>query len=100
MAVSAIDSAIISDAPARASAAVLTPFSSSIYLTASGSNSTGLALVLFKERINSASGSKPFSLAIVALVRRLGLYGRYRSSNSVFNKQLSILARNSGVSLS
>ena len=32
-----------------------------------------------------ASGSRPFSRAIDALVRRFGLYGRYRSSSSVFS---------------
>ena len=47
----------------------------------------------------SASGSKPFSLAIVALVRRFGRYGRYRSSNATIVITASICFFNSSVSL-
>ncbi len=56
-----------------ASSAVLTPFSSEIYFSDSVDKDVGFAVRLFRDLINSANGSNPFSLAIVALVRRFGL---------------------------
>ncbi len=47
----------------------------------------------------SASGSSPRSRAMVARVRRFGLYGRYRSSSSVFDSVATILASSAAVSL-
>ena len=67
----------MSRTPSSAALASATPFSAStkpaalLRRRASGRR-TGL----------SASGSRPASRAICALVRRLGLYGRYRSSSS------------------
>ena len=71
-------SAIISLAPFNASATFLTPFSSETYALAS--SSTGLSVIC--RRMISASGSSPFSLAIVARVRRFGRYGLYKSSTT------------------
>ena len=67
----------MSSAPFIASSTVSTPFSSFIYFCASA---VGDASVWAS--MKSASGCKPFSLAIPALVLRLGLNGLYMSSTS------------------
>ena len=82
-------------APSMASCTLSTPFSASTKAVASSS----IVLVVACARKISASGSKPFSLAIVALVRRFGRYGRYRSSNATIVITASICFFNSSVSL-
>ncbi len=62
----------MSAAPLSASSAVFTPFVSEIYLAASDSKDAIAAFLTFNDLINSASGSSPFSLAMVARVRRFG----------------------------
>ena len=88
-------SAIISFAPAMASSAFATSFSSLIYSEAFSVTFRFLSC----SNIASAKGSRPFSLAIVALVRFFGLYGRYKSSNATIVLAASILAFNSSVNL-
>ncbi len=70
---SATSSAKISDAPLSASSGVFTPCVSETYFAASSSRETDTGFFTFSDLINSASGSKPFSLAIVARVRRFCL---------------------------
>jgi len=65
-------SAMMSRAPARASSTVSTPFSASTKAAASAAGSVAASCA---KRI-AARGSRPFSFATVALVRRLGLKGR------------------------
>ena len=50
-------------------------------------------------RMASASGSSPFSRAIMARVRRFGRYGRYRSSRTARVVAASIFARSDSSSL-
>ena len=69
---------MMSQAPAMASFAVLTFFSSEA--KASASFSSGSFVIC--RRMIFASGSNPFSFAIVARVRRFGRYGRYKSSTT------------------
>ena len=63
-------SARMSDAPVSASSIVSTPFSGSMYACASIS---GASIFSVCAKIASANGSRPFSFAMVARVRRLGL---------------------------
>ncbi len=91
---SEIRSAIMSRAPLMASSAVSTPFSSSMNSKASAS---GSPLLLSCSKITSANGSRPFSFATVALVRRFCLYGRYMSSSSARMVALSIAFSSSSV---
>ena len=94
-ALSEIISATISFAAASASSTLSTPRSGLIYFSAS---SSGFGQFLSCSYNRSASGSSPFSLAIVARVRRFCLYGRYKSSASdkVFAERMA--AFNSSVS--
>ena len=75
---SAISSAKISLAPARASSTLKTPFSSSINKEASKFKS-----FISCSNKRSAKSCKPFSRAVAARVLRFGRYGRYISSSSV-----------------
>ena len=68
----------MSIAPAIASSLLSTSFSASI----KSSEILSILSFGFCARIISASGASPFSFAIVALVRRFGLNGRYISSSS------------------
>ena len=61
-----------------ASFAVLTSFSSETKTSASFSSGS----FVICRRMIFASGSSPFSFAIVARVRRFGRYGRYKSSTT------------------
>ena len=65
-------SAKISMAPKSASSVLSTPFSGDTKAFASSS----FVPFACPNNISFASGSKPFSFAIVALVRRFGRYGR------------------------
>ena len=87
-------SAMISEAPASACSAFSTPFSPSIYFAASAAGSGQSGDCAYKI---SASGSKPFSFATVARVRRFCLYGRYKSSTSASVCAPSICAESSSV---
>ena len=82
------------DAPAIASSAVVTPFSASTYFAAS--SMSGVFIIC--SVITPASGSSPFSLAIVARVLRFGLYGRYKSSSRTIVSAERICAFSSSVS--
>ena len=68
----------MSFAPAMASSTVCTSFSAEIYFCASSSK--GFCILCSIRSV--ASGSSPFSFAMVALVRLFGRYGRYRSSTA------------------
>ena len=101
-AVSAKRSTRISRAPSKAAFAsgtltASTPSAAATtftYLTASCSGSS-----VGSANSASASGSSPASRAICALVRRLGLNGRYISSTACFVAACSIARRSSSVSL-
>lgn len=87
-------SAMMSRAPASASSGVSTFFSGSTNFAASARGSKSPCA-----KINSAKGSRPFSRATVARVRRLGLKGRYTSSNSTSVSMARIFSLSSSVSL-
>ena len=70
-----------------------TSFSALIYVLAS----SGTGVDALTERMYSASGRRPRSRAIIARVRRFGLYGRYRSSSFTEVSAASIAARSSSV---
>ena len=63
---------MMSIAPAIASEAVFTSFSSEIYLAASFSSGSEICCSV----MTAANGSNPFSFATVARVLRFGRYGR------------------------
>ena len=84
---------MISCAPCNASSAEETSFSLAIYFSASDCTSPSVSCIS-----HSASGSSPFSLAIVAFVRRFCLYGRYKSSTCCIFTDCVISVSNSGVS--
>ncbi len=87
-------SAIISIAPAIASSTFATSFSSDTYSLASVSRGS----LHCCNKIIFASGSRPFSLAIVALVLLLGRYGLYKSSTTTRVSAATIILRSSSVS--
>ena len=82
-------------APASASSAVFTSFSVS---TKASASSSGVPSVLSCAYISIASGSRPFSLALEALVAFFCLKGLYRSSTRCRTSAFSICSCRSGVS--
>ena len=86
---------MISIAPCKASFTLLTPFSS--LTKRSASSCRGFFVSCAKIRFDSSSS--PFSLATLARVFLLGLYGRYRSSTVTIVSAARIFSRNSSVNL-
>ncbi len=89
---SLIHSAIISMAPAVASAVSATEFDIPTYFAAAFSTWGRFCAMICRAR-----GSRPFSRAISAFVRLLGLNGRYMSSNTAGSRVCSMRSASSGV---
>ena len=93
-ATSEMRSARISFAPSMAAFASATPFSSETYWAASVS----IGSFVTCSRIVSASGSRPLSFAMLALVFLFGRNGRYKSSTATIVSASSIFFFKSAVS--